>query len=935
MATLVSPGVSVSVTDESFYAPAGTGTVPLIVIATAQDKSTPDGSGTAAYTTAATAGKVQLITSQRDLLTNFGNPIFKTSGGTPLHGHEQNEYGLMAAYSFLGIANRAYVMRANIDLSQLTARSDAPSAAPANGAYWLDINNTVWGVKTWSGTAWVRQSVKVPTSADMSSPTSIKSAYGKDGDFAVVYFTNAGVTASTVKIHQKVAGSWYVVGSSSWDSATGKDFQLSRHTLLPETRSGGGSLVVGDVFLQVNSPNNGTSIVVKVYNSLSGQWTTETIENWVSSRAVFLAYGSTLSEGDLWADFTADDATIVLRRHNGANSVTATSSAALSDTATSLTGHSGKISFTITVNEGTPVAVTLASDSDSDGNASVDDIVADINSALSLANAQVSFTNTVIASNVSGKIAITNTAGTDMLFAAGNVAGFGPSNLNLVADTVYTNWEELSYEASATAVVGETANGTLWYDNVISADNIDILYNDSVDGWKTYTGDIQVAASEPTKKSDGVTSLANGDLWIDGGDLENFPMIYKWNGTDDVWVLVDNTDQVTGDGIIFADFRPRSTPLSSVMDAGTPRPENYPVGILAWNKRASGGNVKEYNEVYIVNGNNIGPKWVDYSGNKPDGSPYMLRKAQRAAVVRQMQAALAASEEARNEVNRFNLIACPGYPEVIDEMISLNVDRKETAFIVADAPLRLSASATATQAWATNSNNADGNGEDGLTASSPYVGVYYPHALTTNLDGTNILQPASHIALRTLAFNDQVAFPWFAPAGFQRGLVSNATSVGYLDATQGEYVPVALSEGQRDSLYVNKINPIGNFPGRGLAVFGQKTLNPVASALDRVNVARLVVYIRERLDDIVKPFLFEPNDEVTRQNAKVVVDRFLGQLVTQRGLFDFLTVCDTSNNTPARIDRNELHIDIAIQPVKAVEFIYIPIRIQNTLGSSQ
>jgi len=111
-------------------------------------------------------------------------------------------------------------------------------------------------------------------------------------------------------------------------------------------------------------------------------------------------------------------------------------------------------------------------------------------------------------------------------------------------------------------------------------------------------------------------------------------------------------------------------------------------------------------------------------------------------------------------------------------------------------------------------------------------------------------------------------------------------------------------------------------------------LNPNASALDRVNVARLVVYIRERLDDIVKPFLFEPNDEVTRANAKTVVDRFLGQLVAQRGLFDFITVCDTTNNTAARIDNNQLYIDVAIQPVKAVEFIYIPIRIQNTLGST-
>jgi len=141
-----------------------------------------------------------------------------------------------------------------------------------------------------------------------------------------------------------------------------------------------------------------------------------------------------------------------------------------------------------------------------------------------------------------------------------------------------------------------------------------------------------------------------------------------------------------------------------------------------------------------------------------------------------------------------------------------------------------------------------------------------------------------------------------------------------------------LNEGQRDSLYSNKINPIANFPARGVNVFGQKTLNANTSALDRVNVARLVVYIRERLDDIVKPFLFEPNDAAVRADAKAIVDRFLANLVTQRGLFDFVTVCDTSNNTAERIDRNELHIDIAIQPVKSIEFIYIPIRVQNTLG---
>ena len=151
----------------------------------------------------------------------------------------------------------------------------------------------------------------------------------------------------------------------------------------------------------------------------------------------------------------------------------------------------------------------------------------------------------------------------------------------------------------------------------------------------------------------------------------------------------------------------------------------------------------------------VGDRWVNYSGNKSNGAPHMLRKAQRRAVVKQMQAAITSNTDIRNEVNRFNLIAAPGYPELLDEMISLNVDRKETAFIVADAPLRLAASSTATQAWATNTANAAENGEDGLTASSAYIGVYYPHAFTTNLNWTNIFQQANQLSLRIITINKQ------------------------------------------------------------------------------------------------------------------------------------------------------------------------------------
>ena len=117
---------------------------------------------------------------------------------------------------------------------------------------------------------------------------------------------------------------------------------------------------------------------------------------------------------------------------------------------------------------------------------------------------------------------------------------------------------------------------------------------------------------------------------------------------------------------------------------------------------------------------------------------------------------------------------------------------------------------------------------------------------------------------------------------------------------------------------------------RDRVVFGQKTRARNASALDRVNVARLVVYLRGQLELLAKPYLFEPNDKITRDQIKAAADQLMLELVSLRALYDFVTVCDESNNTPARIDKNELYLDIAIEPVKAIEFIYIPLRLKNT-----
>ena len=274
-----------------------------------------------------------------------------------------------------------------------------------------------------------------------------------------------------------------------------------------------------------------------------------------------------------------------------------------------------------------------------------------------------------------------------------------------------------------------------------------------------------------------------------------------------------------------------------------------------------------------------------------NGAPWMGRKAQRTLVVRALQACVTANQDIRSEVVFFNLMAAPGYPELINEFVTLNTDMKHVAFCLADTPARLNPQATALQNWATNYANVPSDGEDGLVTGDRYTAVFYPWGLGTNLDGNEIMVPPSAIALRVIAYNVQVSYPWYAPAGFNRGLVTNAASVGYL-SSENEYVPTILNTGQRDVMYTNRINPIAYIPNRGLVVFGQKTLSPVSTALDRINVARLACYVSYHLDLILKPFLFEQNTTATRATVKTTCVRFFSSLVQLNGVYDFVVVCD-------------------------------------------
>ena len=384
-------------------------------------------------------------------------------------------------------------------------------------------------------------------------------------------------------------------------------------------------------------------------------------------------------------------------------------------------------------------------------------------------------------------------------------------------------------------------------------------------------------------------------------------------------------------------------PLSFIPCADAPDPALYPRGMRLWNLRRSGYSIKKYVKNYfdttgaVVN-TRFGDedmtgysaeRWVNVSGVNENGSGAFGRHAQRKYVVSKLKSFIDTNETIRDtDTLNFNLIATPGYPEAIANMVNLNTDRGQTAFVVGDTPFRLEPNASALAAWGNNAAEATDNGDSGAVTYDTYMGMFYPSGYTTDNSGANIVVPASHMMLRTIVNSDAKSYPWFAPAGTRRGGVDNASAVGYV-TSEGEFQTVALHEGLRNVLHDVKVNPIATLPDVGLVNFGQYTRASAASALDRINVARLVAYLRRQLSILAKPFLFEPNDAITRKGIATQIENALNNVLAHRGLYDYLVICDTSNNTPADIANNQLFVDVAIEPERDVEFIYIPIAIYN------
>ena len=1126
---LTSPGVEVSVINESFYVPSDAGTTPLFIVASSQDKQNGAGDGTAAGTQTANANTAYLISSQRELTETFGDPKFYTdASGNSLNGYELNEYGLQAAYSFLGVANRAYVLRANVDTADLIGSASAPTAAPTDGTYWFDLASSSYGLFEWSKTNQSFTSITptlITSTSDLVGSVSTgapKTSIGVIGDYAI------NTTHVTNKIYKKTASNtWVHVGSTDWhtslpvvtvasgttvtsgnkitmngveitfggtalsdvntaigsnvtnvtsaiNSTTGNleifhngkflgdstggantirfeantgtglaDLGITAgvkngvkllqesHTNRPTWKTADENRPNGSVWFKTTSANSGAALVAKLYATASGSFSQVASPLHSNHHSAIFNLdpgngGTALTTGTLYAQYNVTEESMGANDLGGVDSTGNVADFQFfryEGGATTITSNTTSPSFTssetFAIQESvknqealnSEVTVTL-------GGTGADDFVAAV-SAAGLTNVTATKLSTgaiQMSHKLGGEFRMVDRTGTplaDAGFSATTAHSYGTYTANsaTLIDNLYdlptgesldssantgimaSNWKRLSYTASTSSPTNEPADGTLWYHT--ATDEADIMAHNGTT-WVGYAtaysttdpNGPQFSATAPTTQSDG-TALVTNDLWIDTSDLENYPKLYKYNTSATLsstntanqvavttsgaaWELVDKADQTTEDGVVFADARyhtaaDKADSLSTggagtassikdllsdgFLDPDAPNPDNYPQGIMLWNTRRSGYNVKEYKNSYITTTKYPGSgsaglgnirqsnesvstyfpdRWVTKSSNNADGSGSFGRKAQRKVIVEQLKSEIDTNQAIREDQRGYNVIATPGYPELIQNMINLNTDRNNTAFVVGDTPLRLEGTSTSIQNWANNTASALDNGEDGLVSSSDYLGVFYPSGSTTDNTGKVIVVPPSHMMLRTLANNDNIAFPWFAPAGTRRGVVDNATAVGYIDTASGEFETISVTESVRDSMHEVKVNPITFFSGAGIVNFGNLTKTSASSALDRINVSRLAVYLRTQLDAIAKPFIFEPNDELTRNEIKGAIESFLLELTGQRALYDFLVVCDDTNNTPTRIDRNELYVDIAIEPIKSVEFIYIPLRIKNT-----
>jgi phage tail sheath protein FI len=265
---------------------------------------------------------------------------------------------------------------------------------------------------------------------------------------------------------------------------------------------------------------------------------------------------------------------------------------------------------------------------------------------------------------------------------------------------------------------------------------------------------------------------------------------------------------------------------------------------------------------------------------------------------------------ANRDEYRFNVLLTPGltkdlHSSQVTQFIDLVETRGDAIYVVDPVGYGSSTATATTQAGGMNSS---------------FAAAYWPWVKVANNElGKNVWAPASTVLGGVFAFNDRVGAEWFAPAGLLRG--------GIPSVVMAER---KLSQSDRDTLYLGKVNPIATFPGSGVVAYGQKTLQTKASALDRVNVRRLLINLKNFIGDQANTLVFEQNTIATRNRFLAAVTPYLETVVQRQGLYAYRVLMDDTNNTADVIDRNQLVGQIFIQPAKTAEFIVLDFVVQPT-----
>jgi hypothetical protein len=288
-----------------------------------------------------------------------------------------------------------------------------------------------------------------------------------------------------------------------------------------------------------------------------------------------------------------------------------------------------------------------------------------------------------------------------------------------------------------------------------------------------------------------------------------------------------------------------------------------------------------------------------------------------------------------------NLLTIPGITNasVTDQMISLAEARGDTLAIL-DLPSVYTPRHEGTT-YGLGGGSTTGNGTSNLDnvvstlksrgINSSYACTYYPWVrVRDTINNATLWAPPSIAALGVFSSTDKKAEPWFAPAGFTRGgLSEGAAGIPVIQVSE------QLTSKQRDKLYEANINPIAQFPAEGIVVFGQKTLQVTRSALDRINVRRLMIYLKKEVSRIAARLLFSPNVEVTWNTFLGQVNPLMASVKTRFGLDDYKVILDKTTTTPDLIDQNIMYAKIFLKPTKAIEFIAIDFVITNSGASFQ